>query len=169
MGVPFPLVAIEILRFATSTAHLQELVYGGKTYAAAEAYGRGLVDEVVPSGELLDQACETAARLSSDPIARFRITKRQLRRPAIERMERLAAQTDAEVLAEPERRIAGDPPAAAHDLADTVRRHPQDAVEFGGAEAERRHEILVEDRAGVDGGGFRVISVSMRWGQHFTL
>lgn len=99
VGVPFPLVAIEILRFATSTAHLQELVYGGKTYTAAEAHGRGLVDEVVPSGELLDQARETAARLSSDPIARFRITKRQLRRPAIERMERLAAQTDAEVLA----------------------------------------------------------------------
>ena len=30
VGLPFPLVALEVLRFATSEAHLQELVYRGK-------------------------------------------------------------------------------------------------------------------------------------------
>lgn len=100
VGVPFPVVAIEILRFATSTAHLQELVYRGKTYPSAEAYERGLVDEIVDGERLLDEACHVAARLSSEPIARFRITKQQLRRPALARMEQLAPETDASVLTE---------------------------------------------------------------------
>lgn len=98
VGVPFPLVAIEILRFATSTAHLQELVYRGKTYGVDAAYERGLVDEVVDAQLLLARAREVAGQLASEPAARFRITKRQLRRPALERIETLAGETDAEVL-----------------------------------------------------------------------
>ncbi len=100
VGVPFPAVALEILRFATSTAHLQELVYRGKTYAVAEAYERGLVDETISPERLLDHACSVATRLASEPTARFRITKRQLRRPAIDLIERHASETDREVLAE---------------------------------------------------------------------
>jgi enoyl-CoA hydratase len=99
VGVPFPLVAIEILRFATSAAHLQELVYRGKTYTVEEAWDRGLVDEIVEPDRLLDRALEVATGLASEPSARFRITKRQLRRPTLERMERFAVETDAEVLA----------------------------------------------------------------------
>lgn len=98
VGVPFPLLAIEILRFATSTAHLQELVYRGKTYRVEEAYERGLVDETVEGTDLLARAAQVAGDLASEPPARFRITKRQLRQPALERMETLAAETDAEVL-----------------------------------------------------------------------
>ena len=100
VGVPFPLVAIEILRFATSTAHLQELVYRGKTYGVTEAYERGLLDEVVPADQLVDRAFEVAARLASPPAARFRITKRQLRQPSLDRMDAHAAATDSEVVAE---------------------------------------------------------------------
>ena len=99
VGVPFPQVAIEILRFATSTAHLQELVYRGKTYQVKDAYERGLVDEVVEPSVLLEHAIAVAERLASEPVDRFRITKRQLRRPAIDRMDRLGVETDAEVLA----------------------------------------------------------------------
>ncbi|HEX9728822.1 MAG TPA: enoyl-CoA hydratase/isomerase family protein [Gemmatimonadales bacterium] len=100
VGVPFPLVAIEILRFATSTAHLQELVYRGKTYPVDEAYERGLVDDVVPPDRLLDHAVAVATRLASEPAARFRLTKRQLRQPTIERIARFSSSTDAEVVAE---------------------------------------------------------------------
>ncbi len=98
VGMPFPLVAIEILRFATSDAHLQELVYQGRTYAVDEAYERGLLDEVVGSDRLLERAQEVAANLCSEPSARFRITKRQLRAPALRQMEH-THETDAEVLA----------------------------------------------------------------------
>ena len=98
LGVPFPLVAIEILRFATSTAHLQELVYRGATYATAEAYERGLVDEVVPLAELAGRAAEVAARLGSEPVARFQLTKRQLRAPSLAAIAAHAAETDDAVL-----------------------------------------------------------------------
>ena len=99
VGLPFPLVAVEVLRFATSEAHLQELVYRGKTYAVAEAYERGLVDEVVEPNELLNHAIRVAAQLGSEPSARFRIMKRQLRQPTIDRMERYAQETHDEVIA----------------------------------------------------------------------
>jgi enoyl-CoA hydratase/carnithine racemase len=94
------LVAIEILRFATSEAHLQELVYRGKMYGAAEAYQHGLVDAVIEPEALLEHAAEVAAQLSDEPSARFRITKSQLRAPALRRMEHHATETDSQVLAE---------------------------------------------------------------------
>lgn len=99
VGLPFPLVALEVLRFATSEAHLQELVYRGKTYAVAEAYERGLVDEVVEPDTLLTRAIEVSSQLGSEPSARFRITKKQLRQPTIDRMERYAKETQREVIA----------------------------------------------------------------------
>ena len=103
VGVPFPLVAIEILRFATSTAHLQELVYRGTTYSTSAAYERGLVDEVVSPDVLADRAIAVARRLASEPVARFRLTKQQLRAPTIAAIAAHGAQTDAAVLAEWER------------------------------------------------------------------
>ena len=99
VGLPFPLVALEVLRFATSEAHLQELVYRGKTYVVAEAYERGLVDEVVDPNTLLSRAIDVAGQLGSEPSARFRITKKQLRQPTIDRMERYAKETQDEVIA----------------------------------------------------------------------
>lgn len=99
VGLPFPLEALEVLRFATSEAHLQELVYRGKTYAVAEAYERGLVDEIVEPDELLSRAIQVARELGSEPSARFRITKRQLRQPTLERMELHARETHDDVIA----------------------------------------------------------------------
>lgn len=79
VGVPFPHVAIEILRFATTTAYLQALVYRGETHTARDARLRGLVDDVVEPADLLREACSVAAQFAAEPAARFRITKRQLR------------------------------------------------------------------------------------------
>ncbi|UCD24202.1 MAG: enoyl-CoA hydratase/isomerase family protein [Gemmatimonadota bacterium] len=98
VGMPFPLVAIEILRFATSEAHLQELVYRGRTYPVDQAYERGLVDELVEPESLANRVLQVAQQLGSEPSARFRITKRQLRGQALTMMER-AHETDADVRA----------------------------------------------------------------------
>jgi len=103
VGLPFPLVAIEILRFATSTAHLQELVYQGTTYTTDAAYERGLVDEVVAADAVVDRARTVAVRLAAEPVARFRLTKQQLRAPTLAAIAAHAAETDAQVLAEWER------------------------------------------------------------------
>lgn len=98
VGVPFPVVAIEILRFAVSTPHLRELVYLGKTYDPPHAVDRGLVDELFDPAGLLERAVAVAAHAGSMPAARFGITKRQLRQPALDRVERHAASTDPKVL-----------------------------------------------------------------------
>jgi enoyl-CoA hydratase len=103
VGLPFPLVAIEILRFATSTAHLQELVYQGTTYGTDAAYERGLVDELVAAEAVMDRARAVALRLAAEPVARFQLTKRQLRAPTMAAIAAHAAETDAAVLAEWER------------------------------------------------------------------
>jgi enoyl-CoA hydratase len=98
VGIPFPVAAIEILRFATSTQHLQELVYLGRAYGVEEAHDVGLIDEICEPAELLDRALHVAQGLGSMPPARFGITKRQLRAPALDRMERLSPKIDPEVL-----------------------------------------------------------------------
>jgi len=38
VGVPFPVTALEILRFAAGTHRLQELIYNGRTYPATEPW-----------------------------------------------------------------------------------------------------------------------------------
>jgi enoyl-CoA hydratase len=97
--VPFPTIALEILRFASAGAHLQELVYLGKTYQPREAHHRGLVDELEAEDALLDRAIEVAAQLRATPRDTFVLTKRQVRRPTTERVERVAAEQDANVMA----------------------------------------------------------------------
>lgn len=103
VGIPFPLVAIEILRFATSTAHLQELVYRGTTYLSTQARDRGLVDEVVPAGKLMVRAVAVAERLASEPTGRFRVTKRQLRAPVLASIAAHDHETMTDVVSEWER------------------------------------------------------------------
>lgn len=86
VGVPFPTLAIEIVRYVVPSHHAQELVYTGRTCEPAEALARGLVDRVVPPEQVLDAACEAAAALARIPAATFAITKRALRAPAIARI-----------------------------------------------------------------------------------
>src|SRR4051812_7641282 len=44
VGVPFPVVPLEIVRFATPKQHLQALIYRGLTPTPDEALGYGLID-----------------------------------------------------------------------------------------------------------------------------
>lgn len=90
VGVPFPVVAMEVLRYALPTHHLETLVKSGRTLPAAEAQQIGLIDEAVDGATLLDRACLEAKRLGAITPRSFALTKRHLRAPAIEKMERLA-------------------------------------------------------------------------------
>ncbi len=47
VGVPFPAMAFETMRFAVPARHLSELLYTGATYEVDAALERGLVDAVV--------------------------------------------------------------------------------------------------------------------------
>lgn len=98
VGVPFPSLPLEVLRFAVGARHLQELIYGGATYTPEEGLARGLVDEVVESTELLDRALDRARTYAALPAEAFRMTKEALRRPTLERWRRDAPASDPEVL-----------------------------------------------------------------------
>jgi enoyl-CoA hydratase len=89
VGVPFPTVPYEIMRFAVGSAALPALFAAADTYPPAEACQRGLIDEVVPAESLIDRAIAVAKELSGDriPAATFRLTKQQLRRDTIAAIE----------------------------------------------------------------------------------
>jgi enoyl-CoA hydratase len=86
VGVPFPTVALEIMRFAVPPHELQALVYTGRTCGAVEAERRGLVNEAVPSDRLLARARQVAQQLAAVPAAVFTATKRALRHDAAARL-----------------------------------------------------------------------------------
>jgi enoyl-CoA hydratase len=97
VGVPFPAAPLEVVRFALPPHRLQEAIYTGRTDEPEEALARGWLDEVVEPERLSARALEVAGRLAALPPDAFRLTKRQVRRPAIERMERLGADFGAAV------------------------------------------------------------------------
>jgi enoyl-CoA hydratase len=86
VGVPFPVTALEILRFAVGTHRLKELTCFGRTYPAAEALGLGLIDEAVEEASVLQRATVIAAGFAALPSEPLRHTRRQIRGPALDRI-----------------------------------------------------------------------------------
>ena len=98
VGVPFPAAALEVLRFLLPERQVQSLVYSGRTLGAEEALTIGLVEETAAADEVLERAVAAARRMGEIPADAFAATKRQLRRPALERMESLSPELDPGVL-----------------------------------------------------------------------
>lgn len=98
VGVAFPAIALAALRYATGDVGVADLVYSGQTHLPAEAHRRGLVDEVVPDGELLDRAVARAEQLAAIPPVTFVHTKRSLRDRYWTEVETTGRQRDAEML-----------------------------------------------------------------------
>jgi len=88
VGVPFPTVPLEIVRYAVPGNRMRPLVSFGRTCRPGEAVAAGLVDEVVPPESLMERAHVVAQHLGSIPAASFRMTKLAVRADAIERMSR---------------------------------------------------------------------------------
>lgn len=88
VGVAFPPVPLEIVRFAVGPASLSDLVFNGATHTADPAVAAGLIDAAVDADRLVDDALKAASALASRPAAAFALTKRQLRAPALERMRK---------------------------------------------------------------------------------
>ena len=100
VGVPFPPIALEIMRFATPPQHFQTTVYRAETHEPPAALDLGLIDEVVAPDMLLHRALARAERLASVTAETFAITKRELRRPVIDRVRALDEAVLAEVRAQ---------------------------------------------------------------------
>jgi enoyl-CoA hydratase len=85
VGVPFPALAFEVMRFAVPHRHLPEFMFGGGTYDVDAA-------DVLRQRAVI--AAQGLARLSP---AAFAQTKKQLRHEAAERVQRSGAMTDQAV------------------------------------------------------------------------
>ena len=96
VGVPFPPMALEIVRYAVP-AHAQRMILGGNTYSADDSVLMGLIDAITEAGELMAQAVEKAMEDAFIPTATYSITKLQLRAPALAAADRLSM--DHEIVA----------------------------------------------------------------------
>lgn len=97
VGVAFPTIALEIMRAAADPRRFAELIYGGGTVSCEEGAALGLVDEIVPPPDLLDRAVAAAEQLLTIPPDVFALTKRQVRQPVLERVERARASVEPAV------------------------------------------------------------------------
>ena len=97
VGVPFPTVALELVRFVVPPTHFRNLVYGGATFSPQEAKEIGIVDATVAPAELLDRAVALAESLAAIPQEVFTMTKRQVRDPLMKRIRESAGEFDAAI------------------------------------------------------------------------
>lgn len=94
VGVPFPVAALEVMRYACGM-HADEVLLGGRNYRSAEAVARGLAHRVI-ADELIEAAVAEASDLGSIPADAYRQTKTQLHAPTMVRI-REARGVDDEV------------------------------------------------------------------------
>ena len=88
VGVPFPPLAFEIMRFASPPRYLADGMFSGATFTPDVALARGLVDELAEPRRCSTArvaAAETLAALSPPAFAQ---TKQQIRQPVADAMER---------------------------------------------------------------------------------
>lgn len=97
VGVPFPPIALAIVRFAMPTEHLQPMIYFGRTIEADAAHAMGIIDEILPAADLPGRAQAVARTLASIPRDAFRLTKRQLREPYLRDASHIAVASADEI------------------------------------------------------------------------
>jgi len=85
VGVPFPALAFEIVRFAAPSRYLAEFTLGAATYAVEDALERGWVDELVETEALMPRAFAVAQQYGALSPPAFAQTKRQIRQAVAER------------------------------------------------------------------------------------
>lgn len=108
VGVPFPIAALEVVRFATPAQHVQKIAYTGKTFGPDDALSHGLIDEIVTAEALEGRVLEVARQFGAIPRESFVLAKRTLREPTLRRIAEGRASIDRDV-----RRLWAEP--ATHD------------------------------------------------------
>lgn len=86
VGVPFPVIIMELMRNRVGTASFEEIIMGGDTYSADTALKKGLIDEIVRAEALLENAIDCACALAEIRPEIFSFTKRQVRQPVRDAM-----------------------------------------------------------------------------------
>jgi len=97
VGVPFPALAFEIVRFAVPPRHLPEFTLTGATYTTDTALQRGWIDEIAEPGDLMEDAMAVAQELALLSPAAFAQTKMQIRQAVTGRLALSGVATDRAV------------------------------------------------------------------------
>ncbi len=97
VGVPFPALAFEIVRFAVPPRYVPEFTLGAATYTTDVALQKGWVDEMVEPGELMTHALALAQSFAALSPPAFAQTKKQIRQPVVERLAQSGEATDKAV------------------------------------------------------------------------
>ena len=105
-GLPYPAVAMAVVRAELDTPGARRLVLGADLVGAKEALEAGAFDEVAEPDQVLHRATEVARELSALPSEAYEKVKQQLRGPVLE-----------EALAKPDPLLAG---WTGSDTADAV-------------------------------------------------
>ena len=95
VGVAFPLVALEVMRYVCGS-RAEEVLLGGRTYRGADAVATGFAHRVVADDDLVAAAVAEAADLGALAADAYGPTKTRLRAAAVERF-RPTDDPDAEV------------------------------------------------------------------------
>jgi enoyl-CoA hydratase len=92
LGIGLPTIVIEPLRLQVPPASLVPIAYEGTSFSPDAALRVGLIHEVVPAKELRAVATAKAKTWADLPPAGIAQVKRSIRRAAIDRIERVAAE-----------------------------------------------------------------------------
>ena len=94
VGVPFPVAALEVMRY-TCGRHAEEVLLGGGVYRGDDAVSRGLAHRVV-ANDVREAALAEASDLGGIAAEAYAHTKSQLRAPTVARI-RAGGEIDREV------------------------------------------------------------------------
>ncbi len=97
VGVPFPSMALEIVRSGLAPHVVEDLLFSGRLCAPEECLRLGLVHAVVEGQALLTEALKAAAHLGAISSETYRMTKREFRAAALRRVDGEGAQYDVQV------------------------------------------------------------------------
>ena len=87
VGVPLPSEGIEIMRSVANSSDFQQIVLTGATFAGQNAVEAGLADQVA-EGDQMSEVCHAVAQqLTYIPATVYALSKQQLRRPVMERIQ----------------------------------------------------------------------------------
>jgi enoyl-CoA hydratase len=97
VGVPFPVIALEVMRFAVIPHRFEDVVFGAATYAPGAAVELGLIHAAVDDDTLIEEAIAAAQKLGDLAPAAFALTKRQTRQVVADRLTTDGPRHDGEV------------------------------------------------------------------------
>lgn len=88
-GMALPDLAIELARPRLAPTHLARATLGAEMFSPAGALAAGFLDRLVSAGEIDAEAMTAVRRLSAFDRTAYRDTKRTLRQPVIDKLERI--------------------------------------------------------------------------------